>query len=122
MTINPLKNALETLKKGYKEKPNELERDGLIQRFEYCLELCWKSAKKVLLEKGIQVDVPKNVIRELANIGWINTPEKWLDFIDKRNKASHIYHEKIAEEIFAIIPSFMNEAALLYKVLEKNLK
>jgi hypothetical protein len=35
-----LRKALESLKKGYTDNPSELERDGLIQRFEYTLELC----------------------------------------------------------------------------------
>jgi nucleotidyltransferase substrate binding protein (TIGR01987 family) len=122
MTLSNLKKALETLKTGYKDNPSELERDGIIQRFEYCVELCWKTSKRVLFEKGIQVDVPKNVFRELANIGWISNPEVWLEFIDKRNKASHIYHIQIAQEIFSVIPQFIIESASLLDTLENKLK
>jgi nucleotidyltransferase substrate binding protein (TIGR01987 family) len=121
MTLNNLKNALITLQAGYKTNPSELERDGLIQRFEYCVELCWKTSKKILAEDGIQVDVPKNVFRELANIGWISNPKKWLEFIDKRNMTFSIYSEKNAIEVFDIIPSFINESDKLLKTLESKL-
>src|SRR5687768_2507472 len=92
--------ALNTLKAGYKDNPSELERDGLIQRFEYTLELSWKTAKKVLFANGIEVDTPKNVVRELGSLGWINNPETWIDYIEKRNEASHIYNEETAIEVF----------------------
>jgi hypothetical protein len=44
LSLSPLKQALQTLIDGYSDKPSDLERDGLIQRFEYSFELCWKTA------------------------------------------------------------------------------
>lgn len=116
-----LKKAFKTLDDGFKEKPNELERDGIIQRFEYTLELCWKTAKKVLAENAIDVDTPKSIFREMATIGWIESAQPWIEYIKERNKASHIYHERMAIEIFAIIPSFINDAKNLIKILDEKL-
>jgi nucleotidyltransferase substrate binding protein (TIGR01987 family) len=120
ITLDKLKKALLSLDKGFMTNPSELERDGIIQRFEFCVELCWKSAKKILAQNAIDTDTPKNVFREMAQLGWIDNPELWLEFIAQRNKASHIYNEEIAQEIFKIIPSFMLESKKLIVILEKK--
>jgi nucleotidyltransferase substrate binding protein (TIGR01987 family) len=122
MDLTYLKIALDNLKQKFVHTPSELERDGLIKRFNYSVELCWKTSKKILSENGIQVDVPKNVFRKLAILGWIDHPEKWFEFISKRNKISYIYNQTIAEEIFAIIPDFIIESDKLLTVLEKKSK
>jgi nucleotidyltransferase substrate binding protein (TIGR01987 family) len=117
-----LRKALESLKKGYTDNPSELERDGLIQRFEYTLELCWKSSKKILYANGIEVDTPKNVIRELGQIGWIPNPEDWIDYIDKRNETSHMYNEEVAIKIFSVIKRFISDVDSLLEILELKKK
>ncbi|OFZ14614.1 MAG: hypothetical protein A2X86_18405 [Bdellovibrionales bacterium GWA2_49_15] len=41
--------VLQKLDEAMARPPSSLlERDGIIQRFEYCLEIAWNSAKKVL--------------------------------------------------------------------------
>ena len=118
ISLSRLEKALATLKQGYKPNPSELERDGLIQRFEYSIELCWKTSKKILFESGIQADTPKNVFREMAALGWITNPEDWLDYLDKRNETSHIYNEEVASRIFAIINKFIKDADELILILK----
>lgn len=48
-----LKEAIE------KEELSELERNGLIQRFEFTLELAWKTLKDFLDHEGFIVKSPK---------------------------------------------------------------
>lgn len=120
ISLEKLKKALDSLERGYKINPTELERDGIIQRFEFSVELSWKSAKKVLSKNGIDADVPKNIFREMASLGWVTNPALWLEFINYRNKASHIYNEEVAQEILAIVPSFIEESKNLLSALEKN--
>ena len=103
ISLSRYQKALETLKKGYKAQPSELERDGIIQRFEYTLEIAWKTSKRVLQHNGIEADTPKNVMREMGQLGWISDPSKWIDYIDKRNETSHMYNEDIAIKIFGVI-------------------
>ena len=122
LSVNRLAKALESLKNGYKPHPSDLERDGLTQRFEYTLQLCWKTAKKVLFINGIEVDTPKNVMRELGALGWIDNPEDWLDYIEKRNQTGHMYNEAVAEEIFSVIAKFIIDAEKLLKTLSANNK
>lgn len=121
--LNNFQRALKTLDSAMEKPPaNSLERDGIIQRFEYCLELSWGTAKKVLEYHEIKVDSPRNVFRELAKNGWINNPEDWIQFIEARNKTSHLYHEEVAEEIFKVIPTFLKASHKLIKILHEKLK
>lgn len=122
ITLIRLMKALDSLKKGYKDLPSDLERDGIIQRFEYTLELCWKTSKKVLLINGIEVDTPKNVVRELGVLNWISNPEAWIDYIEKRNETSHMYNEEVANKIFNIIKNFIVDAEALINILEEKKK
>ncbi len=120
-SMNNLKKAFKTLKDGYKESPSELERDGIIQRFEYTLELCWKTSKKVMEADGSQISgSPKEIFRELANIDWIDSAEPWFEYLKKRNEASHIYNEVVAQSIFKVIPDFIKSSEKLITILESK--
>lgn len=123
------KKALKTLDKAMIKPPaNDLERDGIIQRFEYCVEISWKSAKKVLEYHEQFADTPRNIIRELAKINWIDNPDEWIDFLEARNKTSHLYHEEVANheevatELFKLVPSFLQASHQLLVKLEDMLK
>jgi hypothetical protein len=43
--IATFEQALKTFKDALLENPSQLERDGTIQRFEYCFDLAWKALK-----------------------------------------------------------------------------
>ena len=123
VNLENYKNALRVLDEAMLKPPaNPLERDGLIKRFDYCFEISWKSADKVLQFHGLKADTPRNIFRELARIGWINNPEQWIEFLEARNKTSHLYHEKLAEELFQIIPIFLEATHKLLVGLEEKLK
>ncbi len=119
--LDNFKKALRTLEEAMSSPPKSLlERDGIIQRFEYCLEISWGSAKKILEYHENKVDTPRNVFRELAKLEWIDNPEEWITFLEARNKTSHIYHEEIAEELFKIIPAFLKSSKTLLRILEEK--
>jgi nucleotidyltransferase substrate binding protein (TIGR01987 family) len=121
--LDNYKRALKTLEEAMQAPPaSKLERDGIIQRFEYCLEISWNSAKKVLEYQGYKTDTPRNVFRELAKIGWIDNPEEWIEYLEARNKTSHMYHEEIANELFKLVPQFLKSSQHLSRVLEDKLK
>ena len=73
-------------------------RDATIQRFEFCIELSWKISAKVL---GSSSTTAKPVIREMAQNNLIDDVGLWFDFVEARNKTSHSYDEKVAEEVLA---------------------
>jgi len=74
--------------------------DATIQRFEFTFELAWKLAKAVLNYNGIEVEIPRLVIKEAFKAKLIRDGEAWIDMLEDRNKTSHIYDEKEALRIY----------------------
>lgn len=114
VSLEELKKAVAALKESveYCEdnqsniKVYKIARDASIQRFEFCIELSWKHAKKVM---GSSSGTPKPVIREMLQNGMIGSFEMWFDFIEARNKSSHTYDEEIAREVYNSAKSFCLE-------------
>ena len=98
------KNALERLKEAVKEYKQEnasdVIRDGVIQRFEFTYELSWKTAKEYLESVGlVDINSPKSVFKEAFTQRLIEDETIWLLMLNDRNKTSHLYNEKMANEI-----------------------
>lgn len=72
---------------------NQLEKEGIIQRFEYTFELAWKVLKDKMENDGVVLDQisPKAVIKQAYAAIYINDPETWLKMIGDRNLMSHTY-------------------------------
>ena len=64
-------DALDRLCKGAIEARDELDRDGVIQRFEFCFELLWKTLKIFLEDRGIEAKSPKESLKAALGQGWI---------------------------------------------------
>ncbi|MCB1189323.1 MAG: nucleotidyltransferase substrate binding protein [Leptospiraceae bacterium] len=74
---------------------NELERNGLIQRFELTLDLSWKVLKDLLEEKGFSFKPsPKDTLRLAQESGYIDYAQELIDGLDMRNILSHDYSGK----------------------------
>lgn len=99
-------NAVKRLEEALAQPKNEFIRDSVIQRFEFCIELAWKSAKKSM---GTQTSSPKDVIREMAQSSYIENIDLWLRAIDMRNLSSHTYKEDLAEQVYRFVISFFPE-------------
>jgi len=85
-------------------------RDSTIQRFEFTLEIAWKSIKSYLLEQeGIECRSPKGCMREFFTAGYISEDEttQLLAMIDDRNLSTHTYHEALADEIYSHIKEYL---------------
>jgi nucleotidyltransferase substrate binding protein (TIGR01987 family) len=76
------KNAVTRLEEALSQKKDEFIRDSVIQRFEFSIELAWKSGKKAM---GTQTSSPKDVVREMAQSSYIEDVNLWLKAIDMRN-------------------------------------
>ena len=83
---------------------SELERQGLIQSFEFTHELAWKTIKDFFEWQGTQdVFGSKDAAREAFSFGLIDDGSVWMKMIKSRNESSHTYNEKTAEEIFIAV-------------------
>lgn len=83
--------------------------DATIQRFEFTFELAWKFLKDYLLEQGIELNYPKEVIQEVFSVNLIDNEEVWIQMLKDRNMTSHTYNEKLADEIYIRIKSYVPE-------------
>ena len=87
---------------------NDLEKEGLIQRFEYTHELAWNVMKDYLeYESPASIMGSRDATRQAYAKGIISDGEGWMDMIRSRNQTSHTYNEATAEEIITkIIQSY----------------
>ena len=84
-------------------KPMQEDRgniDATIQRFEFTIELFWKLLKHILESKGVQVQYPKDILKEAYKGYLIDNEEQWLQMLKDRNLTSHTYDENLADIIF----------------------
>ncbi|MEZ4651197.1 MAG: nucleotidyltransferase substrate binding protein [Candidatus Eisenbacteria bacterium] len=79
---------------------NALEKEGTVQRFEFALELGWKTIKDYLEHEGhlIQPVTPRNVIKLAFSTGVIVDGQVWIDMLNHRNLLAHTYDETAFEE------------------------
>jgi nucleotidyltransferase substrate binding protein (TIGR01987 family) len=84
--------------------PNDLEKEGTIQRFEFTHELAWKVMKDFLKDKGIQGIIgSKDATRLAFQNEIINDGQIWMDMIESRIKTVHTYLEEILEREYQLI-------------------
>lgn len=80
-------------------RDRELVVEGTIQRFEYVIELMWKTLKRALEFEGIHPKTPRESVKEAFKIGWLDDEDEWHDMLDSRNTTSHNYlDEELAED------------------------
>ncbi len=79
---------------------SDLERQGLIQAFEFTHELAWKTLKDFLEARGtINLFGSKDATREAFATGLIANGEAWMAMIQSRNRTTHTYNQQTANEI-----------------------
>ncbi|MBO9665714.1 MAG: nucleotidyltransferase substrate binding protein [Bdellovibrio sp.] len=120
-SLKPFHDALKNLEEALSiANPSDLERDGTIQRFEYCYEILWKSAQRILKENEVNAETPKTVFRELGRLGWIQNVEDWFDFQKARNETSHEYGLKLALHSYQLAKKILPLAKNLYQILDEK--
>jgi len=93
--------AFKQLDEAIKVYPNlsDLEKEGLVQRFEYTFELAWKTLKDYLESKGVIVSFPRDVIKEAFAAQVVEDGEVWLEMLSSRNQMAHIYEEVVFKQV-----------------------
>lgn len=88
--------ALSLLEEALQHGPaalSQLEKEGTVQRFEYTLELAWKTLKDYLEASGLVLTTvtPRQVIKDGFAAKLLVDGQVWIDMIDHRNLLSHTY-------------------------------
>jgi len=103
LKIQNFERALQRLVEAVNRAKDDLDKDGVIQRFEFTVELLWKTLKAILQYQGIECYSPRSCIKEAFKANILDDDEIILDMLEDRNISSHIYNETISEEIFTRI-------------------
>jgi nucleotidyltransferase substrate binding protein (TIGR01987 family) len=104
------------------ENLSDLEKEGLVQRFEYTFELAWKTLKDYLQEQAVDVRFPREVIKESFHYGLIDDGELWMDMLAKRNMMAHTYEDAaFRQAVSDIVSSFYPAITSLYHYLRQKI-
>lgn len=99
---------------------NPLEKEGAIQRFEYSLELAWKTAKDYLEHGGLIISpvTPRQVMKEAFAAGLVLDGQVWIDMLDHRNLLSHTYDLAVFERaVEALVNRYLAALEALHSFL-----
>lgn len=83
------------------ERPlSKLEKQGVIQAFEFTHELAWNVLKDYLTNQGYQdIKGSKDTTRAAFKDELIMDGEQWMNMIQSRNLSSHTYDEHTADQL-----------------------
>lgn len=99
--LNQLKEAVDLMKT---RDLTNLEKQGMIQAFEYTHELAWKTLSDFLKSRGnTEIYGSKDATREAFQLGLIEDGELWMKMIQSRNLTSHVYDENTTMEMIQLI-------------------
>lgn len=107
------------------EALNQLEKEGVIQRFEYCFELAWKTTKDYMEANGFvfAVVTPRQVVKEAYAARVIADGQVWIAMLDHRNLLSHTYDPVMFEQaVDAIHQRYLSGIAQLHAFLLQEAK
>jgi nucleotidyltransferase substrate binding protein (TIGR01987 family) len=130
LDLTPFNKALSSLHEAleaYKKEPsNKFILDSCIQRFEYTYEISWKMLKRYLeATSAAPGEVDEMAFADLIRTGsekglLLSGWDKWKDYREARGTTSHTYDEKKAQQVFAKIPAFYDEARHLCGEITKR--
>ena len=103
---------------GTPEMLSPLEKEGVVQRFEYTFELAWKTLKDYLEEGGLVIVpvTPRQVIKDAFAAKVISDGDVWIRMLDNRNLLSHTYDFSVFEHaVKAISEHYLPAMAKLHK-------
>lgn len=116
---NARKQFLIGLELSRSRELSSLEKQGLIQAFEFTQELSWKVLQDYLKHQGVQKIVgSRDAFRIAFQNELIPNGELWLDTISTRNQTSHLYDETILDEVFEKV---IHQYPVLFEQLEDRM-
>lgn len=102
-----LRNAVARLDEALDEPlSNRLAVDGTIQRFEFVIELFWKTFKRLLELEQIETSTPREALTRAFQAGWIDDEMAWVNLVKARNQTSHIDNEAAAKNVYDVVKRY----------------
>jgi nucleotidyltransferase substrate binding protein (TIGR01987 family) len=107
----------------YQKRPlTNLEKQGLIQAFEFTHELAWNVLKDFIEYSGGQTLIgSKDTTREAFQKNLITNGDVWMEMIKSRNLTSHTYNEDTATQIINNVVALYMPCFLELEIKMKNL-
>lgn len=102
---------------------NQLEKEGVIQRFEFSFELAWKTLKDYMEEAGFvfATITPRQVLKDAFAAKILKDGQVWIDMLDHRNLLSHTYNLASFEKaVEAIHNRYLAAIAQLHDYLQQE--
>ncbi len=116
---NAFEQLQEAVELSQERELSMLEKQGLIQAFEYTHELAWNVMKDFLEYQGNQnVKGSRDAIREAFKVALIEDGETWMETIQTRNATSHGYDKEMAEEV---VNTIINDYMEIFSKFEKEM-
>jgi len=115
--------ALTLLRRALNSGPdslNPLEKEGAIRRWEYCLDLAWKTAMEFLEASGLRIApiTPREVLHQAVAAGIVSDDQVWIDMFNHRNLLAHNYDGVvIAEVVYALTARYLPAMEQLHEKL-----
>ncbi len=96
-----LRNLSEAVELSTQRDLSKLEKQGLIQAFEYTYELAWKTIKDFFESQG-EVDITgsRDAFRLAFSRGLIKNGDILMETVKSRQLTTHTYNEETADKIF----------------------
>jgi nucleotidyltransferase substrate binding protein (TIGR01987 family) len=95
--------AVQRLEEACMQPFSSFIRDSVIQRFEFCWELAWKTLRLKLESEGLLANTPRETWQQALQVGLIHDGNAWSEAQKNRNLTSHTYDEKLAEDVYRYI-------------------
>jgi nucleotidyltransferase substrate binding protein (TIGR01987 family) len=89
------------------EGNGDIVLDVAAKRFEFTYEMAWKALKRFLDYLGIDARAPRPVFKEAYAQGLLADEQVWLDMIEMRNLASHVYDEHEISRILVELERYL---------------
>lgn len=127
VVLDALESALARLDEGFAEADAHAEllttRDGVIQRFEIAMDLCWKLMRRTLtvvydVDEGTLLS-KKDIFRQAARFRLLDDAEAWLGHYEARNRTSHVYNSAEAQRTFERARQFLADAKVTLERLRR---
>jgi len=115
-----LSNLSEAVELANERELSKLEKQGLIQSFEYTYELAWITIRDFYRSKGeVDIQGSRDAFRLAFERGLIEEGQVFMNMIKSRQLSGHTYHEETANEIYQDI---LNQYFFAFKSLSERLK